>query len=67
MYKGRVAELPRSARILRSDGATLYVLRSSGRTAVFWQEGPTVCALVSDIPREEILRIARAKVVKAQA
>ncbi len=66
MYKGPVAELPPGAEIVRSGGATLYLFRSSSRTAVFWQDGPIVCALVSEIAEEEILRIAFAKTVKAQ-
>src|SRR5262249_8029517 len=65
MFKGSVAELPLGVEVLRRGGANLYALRSSGRTAVFRQDGPIVCALVSDIAQEEMLPIALAKAVKA--
>jgi hypothetical protein len=36
----------------------------SSRTLVFWQEGNEVCALASEVGREEVVQLAFEKAVK---
>ena len=61
MFVGRVAELPAGAVIRENKGIRFHVYETSGMTAVFWQEGAVVCALISDIPKEEVVQLAFAK------
>lgn len=43
---------------------TFFVYRRGGSTQVFWQEGPTACVLVSDLPTEDVVQLAFAKAMK---
>ena len=61
MFVGRVADLPAGATVRENKGIQFHVYETNGLTAVFWQEGAVVCALVSDIPKEEVIQLAFAK------
>jgi anti-sigma factor RsiW len=65
MYEGRVEELPPAAERREHGGFTFFIYRHRGMTAVFWQEGPVTCVLVSDIDSEEVIALAFAKAMKA--
>jgi len=65
MYEGRVEELPPAAERREHGGFTFFIYRDIGKTAVFWQEGPVTCVLVSDIDSEEVIALAFAKAMKA--
>jgi len=65
MYEGRVEELPPAAERREHGGFTFFIYRDRGKTAVFWQEGPVTCVLVSDIDSEEVIALAFAKAMKA--
>ena len=61
MFVGRVAELPTGAVLRENKGIQFHVYETNGLTAIFWQEGAVVCALISDIPKEEVIQLAFAK------
>ena len=61
MFVGQVAELPAGAVVRENKGIQFHVYETTGLTAVFWQEGAVVCALVSDIAKEEVVQLAFAK------
>ena len=61
MFVGRVAELPAGAVARENKGIQFHVYETNGLTAVFWQEAAVVCALISDIPKEEVVQLAFAK------
>ncbi len=65
MYDGRLEKLPRPAERREHGGLTFFIYRDRGMTAVFWQEGPVTCVLVSDIDSEEVIALAFAKAMKA--
>ncbi len=65
MYEGRMEELPPPGERREHNGFTFFIYRHSGMTAVFWQEGPVTCVLVSDIDSEEVIALAFAKAMKA--
>lgn len=60
-FEGRVEELPGPDRVVLRGGASLYIYRSRGATAVFWQDGALTWSLASDLPEEEIVRLAFAR------
>ncbi len=64
MFVGRVAELPAGAVMRENKGIQFHVYETNELTSVFWQEGALVCALVSDIPKEEVVQLAFAKAMK---
>ena len=61
MFIGQVGELPKGATVRENNGLRFYTYQAKGVTAVFWQEGSVVCALVSDIAPEEVVQLAFAK------
>jgi anti-sigma factor RsiW len=65
MYPGRLSELPPGADERLHQGIPFRVYRRGGVTLVFWQEGETVCVLVSGGASEEAIQLAYAKAVKA--
>lgn len=64
MYLGRTAELPARAVLREHGGIRFHVYQSGGLTTAFWQEGPVICALTSDIDAEELVRLAFEKAMK---
>jgi len=64
MFEGSVDELPRGGEAREHDGIQFRLFQEHGSTLVFWMEGSVVCALVSDIPREDVVQLAYAKAVK---
>ncbi|MBK6404079.1 MAG: zf-HC2 domain-containing protein [Holophagales bacterium] len=61
MYAGLASDVRRGAEVTVRGGITFFVHRRGDLTLVFWQEGDVACALVSDIPREEVVSLAVAK------
>lgn len=61
MYAGLASDVRRGAEVMARSGITFFVHRRGDLTLVFWQEGDVACALVSDIPREEVVSLAVAK------
>lgn len=64
MYEGRLSELPAPASIREHGGLTFRVYERNGRTLVFWEEGPVICVLTSDMPMEEVVQLAFAKAMR---
>ncbi len=58
MYLGSTAALPAGARVEEHRGFRFHVYERAGVTAVFWQEGPTVCVLIGDGPPRDIVELA---------
>ena len=61
MFPGKVARLPAGAERRENKGIEFFIYRKGGTTAVFWQEGTIICALVSDIAPEAVTQLAFAK------
>ncbi len=61
MYLGKVGDLPSGAIVRQNNGISFQVYTVKGMTAVFWQEGAVVCALVSNGGAEEVIQLAFAK------
>ena len=64
MFLGRVESLPETDDVRENDGIRFFIYKRDGFTAVFWQEGDVVCALVSDIDSEEVVALAFAKAMQ---
>jgi anti-sigma factor RsiW len=64
MYEGDLRSLPKNAVRRRNGDFTFLVYRRGGSTQVFWQEGNVVCVLVSDMPADEVIKLAFAKAMK---
>ena len=64
MYEGDLRDLPRTRDVRQRGDFTFLVFRSKDQTQVFWQEGDVVCVLASDIPSEDVVRLAMAKAMK---
>jgi len=60
MLEGRLHELPKGA-AFEAGGISFLVYRRGDVTAIFWAEGPVLCALVSDLPEAELRQLAIAK------
>lgn len=65
MYAGQLSELPAGAEERVHQGMHFRVYRRGGVTLIFWQEGSTVCVLVSSGAPDEAIQLAYAKAVKA--
>jgi anti-sigma factor RsiW len=65
MLPGVLASLPKDGEAVVRDGVELRVFRRRGITIVVWQEKSVLCALASDIPRDEILALAVRKATPA--
>jgi len=64
MFEGSLDELPQGGEAREHNGIEFRIFKEHGLTLVFWMEGSVVCALVSDIPREDVVQLAYAKAVK---
>ena len=64
MFGGRLDELPAPSRRETFNGIAFSIYRQRQTTAVFWAEGPLICALVSDLSTEDVLALAHAKAMK---
>jgi hypothetical protein len=62
---GDASELPETADVREHDRRTYFVHYKSTTTLVFWQEGPRVAVLVSSLPAEHVMAIARAATAHA--
>jgi len=58
MYLGSTAALPAGARVEEHRGFRFHVYERDGVTAVFWQEGQTVCVLIGDGPSGGVVELA---------
>ncbi len=58
MYLGSTAALPPGARLEEHRGFRFHAYERDGVTAVFWQEGPTVCVLIGDGPPRDVVELA---------
>ena len=65
MYPGAVVELPKPDERRELNGIVFLVYRRGRTTAVFWQEGEIVCAVVSDISTEDVVALAFAKAIRS--
>jgi hypothetical protein len=61
MYVGKVSELPGGSVEREHRGKKFHVYQVKGVTMVFWQDRKVVCALISDIPAENLVQLAFAK------
>ncbi len=61
MFQGRLDELPPTTDLRRQGAFTFAVFDRDGITLVFWQEGDTVCVLVSRMAKESVVALAMAK------
>lgn len=61
MYVGSLDGLPPADRVHDAGGFRFLVFSRAGSTAVFWEEGTTVCVLGSALPAPEVLALAEAK------
>lgn len=57
-FEGSVEELPRPDRIFLRDPVRVHLYRSRRNRAAFWQDGPVTWSLASDVPEEELVRLA---------
>jgi anti-sigma factor RsiW len=64
MYAGRLEDLPPPAETRENEGIRFDVHRQDGLTMVFWEEGDIVCVLVSDMPADDVIKLAFAKAMK---
>jgi anti-sigma factor RsiW len=64
MFRGLVTDLPEDAERRTNEGIDFRIYERDGKTVVAWQEGVVVCVLVSDLPREDVIRLAFAKAMK---
>jgi anti-sigma factor RsiW len=67
MYLGRLEELPDPVETREHDGIRFDVHRKDGMTMVFWEEGDVICVLVSEMPAEDLIKLAFAKAMKPRA
>jgi len=63
MYVGTVSELPAGAMERENRGKKFHVYQVKGTTMVFWQDHKVVCVLISDMPVENVVRLAFAKAI----
>lgn len=61
MYEGRLSDLPPPQTAFDDQGFHFQVYTRGAVTMVFWQEGPVVCVLASELPAGEVITLARAK------
>jgi anti-sigma factor RsiW len=61
MYLGSTGALPAADRVEEHRGFRFHVYERDGVTAVFWQEGSTVCVLIGDGPSRDVVDLAVAK------
>jgi hypothetical protein len=64
MFRGAREELPPPELTREHEGIVFQVYERGGQTLVFWQEGPVLCALAGDGPRDALLDLALAKAMK---
>src|SRR5438552_416851 len=58
MFRGNTEELPEGGLVREREGIRFYIYRAKGVTMPFWQDKMMVCALVSDIPTEQLIPLA---------
>jgi anti-sigma factor RsiW len=61
MYEGPLGVLPAGSRVVESGGVRVHAFERSNLSVVLWQDGPIVCALVSDGAFEDVVRLALAR------
>jgi len=61
MFRGSIEDLPEPVESRSERGFTFLVYHVYGETQVFWQEGPVVCVLASNLPSEDVIQLAIAK------
>ena len=57
-FEGRVEDLPRADRVVLRNGARVHLYRLPGAAAAFWHDGTVTRSLASDLPEEEVVRLA---------
>ena len=58
-FEGRLEDLGPPDDTRQDDRVTLHVFRKTTQTIACWQEGPLVYALISTIPSETVIALAR--------
>jgi hypothetical protein len=61
MLPGKGIRLPPGAEQRHQGTLLFHVYSLRGRTAVFWHEGPVLCALVGTGDAEQVVALAMAK------
>ena len=62
-FVGRVEELPRPDRTFARGAVKVHLHRFRRGNVVFWQDGAVIRSLASDVPGEELVRIAFSRTV----
>jgi len=64
--ENHTSRLARPIKVVRDNsGFRFHIFQEDNLTLVFWQEGAIVCVLVSRLPREEVIKLAFAKAMRA--
>lgn len=63
---GSVHQLPAAPETRSASGQQYYIHYKASTTIVFWQDGPTVAALTSTLPAEQLMVLALAASVGAR-
>ncbi len=68
MFEGGTGDLPETPDLRQNNGFSFHVSRvvldSRAVTLVFWQEGNIICVLASDLPTEDVVKLAFAKAMR---
>ena len=57
-YVGATADLPGPPEVRQIDGRRFVIQRKATNILVFWQDGPVVRVMTSNLPSEQVLRLA---------
>ena len=57
-YVGTTADLPGPPEVRQIDGRRFVIQRKATNILVFWQDGPVVRVMTSNLPSEQVLRLA---------
>jgi anti-sigma factor RsiW len=64
MFEGTLSDLPAGAVMREQGGISMRAYRVGVTSIAFWQEGKVVCVLASDLPMEDLIRLAFLKAMK---
>lgn len=64
MFEESVSDLPAGAVVREQGGITMRAYDIGGTRVAFWQEGSVACVLASDLPLDDLVRLAFHKAMK---
>jgi len=64
MFEGSISDLPPGAIVREQGGIAMRAYGIGGTSVAFWREGDVVCVLASDLPMEDLIRLAFLKAMK---